>query len=82
MRITNAVQLSNFLKARDELNRRVWDLCAEYGYSSGAHSWEVDGDQLVVEFRSGGTYHPMCRYTQRFPLAELFARPTKTRKHK
>ena len=77
MRIKNVEQLSEFLKTRDELNNRVYDICTEYGYS-GVESWRISGDALVVDFCEGGTYHPAVRFTRRFPLSELFEQGTNT----
>ena len=76
MRIKNVVQLSEFLKTRDELNERVYAICAKYVYS-GVESWHISGDELVVDFCEGGTYHPAVRFVIRFPLTELFTGDTK-----
>ena len=73
MIVNNVEQLASFLKARDELNDKVHDICNQHGYSACVDSWEVKGDRLVIDFSEGGTYHPMVRFTRSFPLTELLA---------
>ena len=71
MPIKNIEDLSRFLKARDELNEKVYAICREEGYYC-MESWEIEGDKLVVHFREGGDFHPATHFTRRFPLNKLF----------
>ena len=71
MKITNIIQLADFLKTRDELNNKVHDIARKHGYCD-VDSWNVEGDKLVVHFSEGGQYHPMVCFTRKFPLTELF----------
>lgn len=72
MRIKNIEDLSEFLKTRDELDKKVEEICCrEDGYCV-ADSWEIESDKIVVHFSEGGTFHPATHWTRRFPLQKLF----------
>lgn len=71
MRIKNIEDLSEFLKARDELDEKVEAICRKEGYYA-ADSWTIENDKIVVHFSEGGTFHPAVHWTRRFPLQKLF----------
>lgn len=71
MRIKNIEDLSEFLKARDELDERIETICREAN-EYAADSWTIESDEIVVHFSEGGTFHPATHWTRRFPLQKLF----------
>lgn len=72
MPIKNIEQLSEFLKTRDWINKKVYAICDKHGYSAGVDGWEINGDKLVVHFVSGGQFHLATYFTRKFKLNELF----------